>query len=357
MAAIHIHMGRVLRNIEKLDKILRGETVSWTLAMKVLGSHKEAIRRLLESDLVRGLHSVGDSHLSGLEAVKSIAPDVTTMYIKPPALRYIKSVVRVADISLNSSFTTIEALNEEAARQGKVHKVIVMIEMGELREGILRDNIVEFYQHIFELPNINVIGLGTNLGCMYGLEPTYDKLIQLSLYKQLLEAKFNHKMELASGGSSITLPMLTQRKLPTGVNHFRIGEAAFLGTSPLDNKQFRDLSVNAFDFKANILELYKKESQPDGIVGEAAVGHTAVTDVEGESYKAILDFGILDVDPAHVQPKPRNVRFFGNSSDMTVFDLGKNRRHFKTGDVITFRPDYMAVAKLMNSKFIEKQFD
>jgi len=354
MATIHIRTGRILRNIELLDALLTEQDVRWTLVVKVLGSHREAIRKLLASDVVRGLHSVGDSHLSGLEAVKAMNPDITTMYIKPPAQRHAKTVVRVADISLNSSFSTISALNEEAARQGKVHKVVGMIEMGELREGILRDNVLNFYQRVFELPNIEVAGLGTNLGCMCGIEPTYDKLIQLCLYKQLLEARFNHSLELVSGGSSITLPMLTRRKLPKGVNHFRVGEAAFLGTSPLDGKPFRDLSTDAFEFRANILELYKKENVPDGTITDAAVGHGVNGGEEGRSFKALLDFGILDVEAQHLKPMNRGARFFGNTSDMTVFDVGQNSRGLRAGDVLGFRPDYMAVAKLMNSHFVDK---
>ncbi|MEJ2617972.1 MAG: alanine racemase, partial [Ignavibacteriaceae bacterium] len=130
-------------------------------------------------------------------------------------------------------------MNAEAERQGKKHRIIVMIEMGELREGIVRDEVLHFYEKIFELENIDIIGIGTNLGCMYGVEPTYDKLIQLSLYKNLIDAKFGTNLELISGGTSITLPLIDKNKVPAALNHFRIGEAALLGVSPLDGKQFR----------------------------------------------------------------------------------------------------------------------
>ena len=185
------------------------------------------------------------------------------MYIKPPALDIVKSIVAYADISLNTSYKTIQALNEEAKRQNKKHRIVVMIELGELREGIIRENIVDFYRKIFELPYIIIEGIGSNLGCMYGVEPTYDKLIQLSLYKQLLENIFDKKLNLISGGSSITLPLIKQKKLPSSMNHFRIGESVFCGMSPFDNNRFSNLNIDAFQYYGNIVELEQKEIVPD----------------------------------------------------------------------------------------------
>ena len=355
MSVIQVHVPRIVKNIKKLNDYMDKHGKEWTLIQKVLGSNKDVLKELLKSKEIKRLHSVGDSHLSGLKAVKEIDPSIVTMYIKPPAIKYVENVIKYADISLNTTFNTIEVLNEEAKRQGKIHKVIIMIEMGELREGIVRENILEFYGRIFELENIEVIGLGTNLGCMYGVEPTYDKLIQLCLYEQLVEARFNKKMGYISGGSSITLPLIGNKKIPAGVNHFRIGEAAFLGTSPLNNKKFRNLSTATFHLKANIVELYKKDNQPDGKISEGNVGHTAELEIDSRSHRAIVDFGSLDVDPKNVSPRSKGIKFFGNSSDMTVYDIGSNPKNLKAGDVITFNLSYMAVAKLMNSRFVDKQ--
>ena len=141
-----------------------------------------------------------------------------TIYIKPPAIKYARRVVECADISINTSHSVILALNDEAIKQNKVHEIIIMIELGELREGILRDHVVNFYSNILDLSNIKVIGLGTNLGCMYGVKPTFDKLMQLSLYKLLLEEKYEHRIPLLSGGSSINLPLVSMRKTPKETN-------------------------------------------------------------------------------------------------------------------------------------------
>ena len=137
-----------------------------------------------------------------------------TIYIKPPAKIYADDLVKYADISLNSSFSTIIALNEAAKKAKKTHDIIIMVELGELREGVKRSDIMNFYEKVFNLSNIDVIGIGSNLGCMYGVEPSYDKLLQLVLYKELISAKFNKELKYISGGTSITLPLIEMGTLP-----------------------------------------------------------------------------------------------------------------------------------------------
>jgi len=368
MSELIVKTNKIIGNIQKLNDFLVTNKIDWSLIVKVLSGHKLILEKLFSDNsikevLINNVHSIGDSRLSNLKVIKKIAPDIVTMYIKPPAIKHVKSVIKFADISFNTSLSTILALNEEAKRNDKIHRIIIMIEMGELREGILRENIIDFYSNIFQLSNIKVIGLGTNLGCMYGIEPTYDKLIQLSLYKQLLEAKFNKKLNLISGGSSITLPLIGKNRIPKSVNHFRIGEAVFLGTSPFNNKKFLNLSTNAFEFKANIIELEEKELEPDGQLSDGNVGHAIDFEAEEtiqKSYKAVLDFGLLDVDVNEIIPKDKNIKYIGTTSDMTVYDIGPNltksqKLNYKVGKQICFFPSYMAVARLMNSKFIEKK--
>jgi predicted amino acid racemase len=358
MAKLIIRKSTITRNIDRLNDFMETHGMQWSLIVKVLSGNRAVLTEILQHPVAKRLHSIGDSRLSNLKVVKSINPEITTMYIKPPAVTYAKSVVKLADISLNSSFTTINALNQAARELNKIHKIVIMVELGELREGIMRENIIEFYRSVFELSNIQIIGIGTNLGCMYGVEPTYDKLIQLALYKQLLEATFGRPLEIISGGSSITLPLISKKKIPPEINHMRIGEAAFFGTSPLTGKRFRRLSTEAFEFQANIIELERKDYQPDGQISDASIGTTQDLQQPADlatSYRAILDFGVLDANVDHLTPKNKAVSFFGTTSDMTVYDLGDSRHKYRVGSKISFHPDYMAVARLMNSKFIAKE--
>lgn len=356
MAELRVHPVQILRNVRKLNHFLADHDISWTLVAKVLGGEPDILESLLFDDAIQGLHSVADARISGLKTVKDIHPDIRTMYLKPPAVSLADEVVRYADVSLNSSRTTIRALNRSAAAQDKMHQVIVMIEMGELREGIMRDRVLDFYEEVFDLPNVEVIGIGTNLGCMHGVEPNYDKLIQLSLYRQLIEATFDHPLPIVSGSSSIALPLIGTPHWPSGVNHLRIGEAAFFGTSPLENERFDDLSTEAFSFSADIIETGTKDTVPDGVINRAAIGHVAHAEgTEGQMQRCIVDFGLLDVDVNDIRPVDGDVLFAGTTSDMTVYDITRSEQHYRVGDELLFRPNYMAVARLMHSKYVTKQ--
>lgn len=356
MATLQIHTDEIIGNIKKLNAFLKPRGIEWTLVTKILNGYKPALEKILWDPSIDQIHSIGDSRISNLKAIKEIRPDAVTIYIKPPAMDQVKNVIKYADISLNSSFEAIKELNIQAEKQGKTHRIIIMIEMGELREGVVRENILNFYDNVFRMKNISVIGIGTNLGCMYGVEPTFDKLIQVSLYKQLIETSFGVKLEMVSSGSSITLPLVTMNKIPKGVSHFRIGEAAFLGVSPYNGKKFRNLSTNAFTFAAEIVELEKKEVVPDGKIGDGAIGITAAYDAikYNESYRAIVDFGELDVEHTNLLLKDKTINFVGTTSDMTVYDVGQKISKYKVGHQLHFSPNYMAVARLTNSKYMTK---
>ncbi len=360
MATLTIHPDRIIGNIKKLSDYLDKNNITWTLVTKMLNGYKPVLERILCDPEIKRLHSVGDARISNLKAIKEIKPDIVTIYIKPPAPNIVKSIVKYADISINSNIATLEAINKECEATGKKHRAVIMIEMGELREGILRENVLRFYERSFNLEHMEIIGIGTNLGCMYGIEPTYDKLVQLALYKQLIEVKFGKALPIISGGSSITLPLIKMKKIPKEINHFRIGESAFLGVSPFDNKKFRNLSTNCFDFSGEIVEMEKKAKLPDGTIGDGNIGTTPDIDENDDasyehSYRAILDFGAIDVDVNNLWNKDRSISFAGTTSDMTVYDLGEKSNKYKVGNKIHFFPNYMAVARLTNSKYISKE--
>lgn len=364
MAELIIHTKNIQYNIKYLSDYFKSHNITWSLITKVFSGDKEFLNNILTDDIIQKIDSIGDSRLTSLKNLKSVNPNMQTIYIKPPAKIYTDDVIKYATISLNSSFTTIVALNEAAKKADKIHQIIIMVELGELREGVQGTELMKFYESVFELSNIEVIGIGSNLGCMYGVLPSYDKLLQLSLYKELISAKFNKKLKYVSGGTSITLPLIENQTIPKDINHFRVGEAIFFGLSPLNNKAFKGLSVDTFEFCANIIELEEKKIVPDGIMSNGNIGQYAGFDqkaVHSTAIKAILDFGLLDVDQNDLEFMDKDLEFVGVTSDMLVIDLGTNKnedgsKKYRIGDKIYFKTTYMAVARLLNSKFIDKTY-
>ena len=354
MAYITLETKKLANNFNHLNDFFKSHNIDWSIVTKILCGNKKYLTELLNL----GIKQYSDSRISNLKMIKNLDPNAETIYIKPPAKGVIEDVVTYADISMNTDFHTIEMLSDEAVKQKKVHKIIIMIDLGELREGVMREDFIDFYAKVFEMKNIEVVGLGTNLACLYGILPNNDKLIQLCLYKQLIELKFNVKIPFISGGSSVTIPLIKQGTLPKDINHFRIGETLFMGTDAYNHVPFENMDNDIFKLYAEIIELYEKPLIPSGELGSNLEGDVVTFDdnnIGKRTVRAIIDIGLLDIDMKHLEATNENVKLAGATSDMVVLDLGENLENFKVGDQMEFTLDYMGIVRIMNSKYIEKR--
>ncbi|ELR68350.1 hypothetical protein C900_00449 [Fulvivirga imtechensis AK7] len=354
MAFLELYKDRLKHNYQYLGRLFEERDIQWGVVTKLLCGNRNYIKEVIDL----GAEEIHDSRISNLKVVKSINKGIQTVYIKPPAKRSIPSVVKYADVSFNTSYTTIKMLSEEAQKQGKKHKIIIMIEMGDLREGVLGENVIDFYERVFELPSIDVIGIGTNLNCLHGVMPSQDKLIQLSLYKQLIEAKFDRKIPWVSGGTSVTIPLLLKKMRPMGINHFRVGEILFFGLNLFTMKTVKGMKDDVFKLYAEIIELYEKPKVPTGELAENPSGEVMQIreeDYGKMSYRAIIDIGLLDISPEFLIPDDDKIEITGASSDMLVIDLGKTRRNYTVGDLVSFKLRYMGALSILNSNYIDKK--
>lgn len=353
MAYVTLDRKKLEHNFRFLDDLFVSRDIEWSIVSKLLCGNTEYVKILCEL----GVKEICDARISNLQLIKEINSEIQTVYIKPPAKRSIKSLIKYADVSFNTQIETIQWLSEEAVRQNKIHKVVIMVEMGDLREGVMGKNLVNFYRQVFELPNIEVVSFGTNLNCLHGVMPSHDKLIQLSLYKQLVEATFKRKIPWVTGGTSVVIPLMLKGELPLGINHFRVGETLFFGSNLFTLKTIKGMKEDVLRLYAEIIEIIEKPKVPMGELEANPSGE--VFEVKEEdygktSYRAIIDLGLLDISPDFLTPLHRNVEIIGASSDMIVLDLGEKPR-YKVGDVVPFKLKYMGALALMNSDYIEKK--
>ncbi len=356
MAYLKLYRDKLRHNYRFLDELFKENDITWGITTKLLCGNEAYLREV--ADL--GIGEMHDSRVSNLRRIKEIDPEVMTIYIKPPPRDTVEEVVRFADASLNTELSTLHALSEEARRQETVHKVIIMIEMGDLREGVIREKLIDFYEKVFELPALEVIGLGTNLNCMYGVLPDEDKLIQLALYKQIIELRFDKSIPLVSGGTSVTIPLLLRNQLPAGVNHFRVGESLFFGRDLYTGGTIEGMEAGVMELYSQIIEIAEKPKVPSGDFGTNPQGQTAEVDEEklGEtSYRAILDIGYLDINPEYLINVHDDVTIADASSDMLILDVGDNQGGYEVGDFIRFRMKYMGALGIMNSDYIDKKIE
>lgn len=356
MAYITLNKASLENNYRYLQNLFSQHDIDWAPVLKLLCGNESYLKFVLSL----GDEQVCDARLSNLKMIKKIKPEVDTIYIKPPAKRSIKNIVKYADVSFNTEFTTIKWLSEEAGRQNKEHRIIIMIELGDLREGIMGDHLMDFYKKIFQLPNIKVAGIGTNLNCLSGVMPSKDKLIQLCLYEQLIEARFDRKINGVSGGSSVMVPLLLKGIVPQGINHFRVGETLFFGVDLFSGETIPGMKDDVFTLHSEIIEITEKPELPYGQLEENPSGEKfdmPYDDFDKTHKRGILDIGLLDISkPDYVIPTDDDVSILGASSDMLVVDLDNTKKNYKVGDLVSFRLKYMGALRVMNSKYIEKRF-
>lgn len=354
MAYLKLYREELRHNYKFLDELFKKNGIKWGITTKLFCGNKDFLKEVIDL----GIGEVHDSRVSNLKVIKKIDPDTVTIYIKPPPKDIVRDVVKYADISLNTELATLHDLSEEAERQDKIHKVIIMIEMGDLREGVMRDDLINFYEKVFRLPGIEVVGLGTNLNCLHGVLPDGDKLIQLALYKQIIELRFKKEIPLVSGGTTVTIPLLLRNQLPNGINHFRVGEALFFGKNLFSDGVIKGMSDRVLELYTQIIELSEKPKVPMGEIGVNPQGQTteiSEEDVGKTSYRAIIDIGVLDIQPNYLIPVDDEITITDASSDMLVLDVGSNPKEYKVGDTIRFKLKYMGALGLMSSDYIEKK--
>ncbi len=354
MNRVTIDLGALGHNLRAVNDRVAGHGATLTVVTKALCGHEESIQGLRRL----GVASMSDSRLDNLEVIRRVAPDAETWYLRPPHSSALDDVVRLSDVSLNSELQIVKDLNTEARSQDKIHRVVVMIELGDLREGILPGKLLHTYNEIFELSNVEVIGIGANLGCLGGVVPSADQFMQLALYRELLELKFERKLPLISAGSSSSLPLLLEGRLPKQVNHFRVGESIFLGTDLIYGGTLVGLRNDVVRLDAEVVEIKEKGMVPLGETTDATPFQPVESEEEPEpgqrGYRAIVTVGQVDSDIGGLTPVDPSFQIVGASSDLTVVNVGEDKSGLNVGDTISFRVGYSSLVRLMSNPYTEK---
>lgn len=302
-----------------------------------------------------GVAFIASSRLEQLEDVKNAGIEKKRVLIRIPMLSEVKDVIRLTDMSLNSEFEVIKALNEEARNQGKLHKVILMADLGDLREGYWnQDELVDMAEYIEnKMVNIQLVGVGTNLGCYGSISPTAEKLEELVTLAEKIEERLGRELEYISGGATSSLMRVWDGDIPERINLLRIGEGALLARD-LDvfyGYDMSELYQDIFRLKAEVIEVKTKPSYPVGKIAIDAFGHTPEYVDRGMRKRALLGIGKVDYgDPCELISMEEGIEVLGASSDHTIIDIEEAARDYKIGDIMTFDVCYATLVYLTSSR-------
>jgi len=350
--ALLIDLKKIEQNARTITTLCRQHGISVAAVTKVTC----AIPEVAEAMLRAGCTMLADSRIENLQRLRTKQFDVEYLLLRLPMISEAEDVVRSADISLNSEVATIKALNSAAQRLRTTHKIILMIDLGDLREGIWPDTLREHVDEIVRCDHIIFEGIGCNLACYTGVIPSPENMNFLLQQKNIIEAEYNIALKIISGGNSSGLELLASGKMPAGINHFRVGETILLGRNVIDRSAFPGTHQDTFVLRGEIIEHKRKPSAPIGEIGQDAFGNTPEFENKGLRLRAILGVGRQDANIEGLEPLDKQIEILGASSDHLLVDITDSHQNYQVGDTIDFLPNYASVLAASTSKYVKKIF-
>lgn len=345
-----IDLKKIQENSRLLANLCFAENIEPVAVTKVTCGDPKVAQAMLAG----GIRMLAESRIENARRLKAAGINVPLLLLRLPMLSQVDAVVELFQCSLNSELSTIRALDAAAAKAGVVHEIILMVDLGDLREGILPQQLEEMVLAIAQLKHIRLLGLGTNLTCYGGVIPTQENLGQLLEYNRKAETLYSQPLPVISGGNSSSLPLLLAGHLPP-VTQLRLGESIVLGRETVDRQPVSGAHLDSFQIQAEIIEIRKKPSVPIGKIGQDAFGGTPVFADRGIHLRAILALGRQDVVVDGLET-PEGIDILGASSDHLLLDVTRYSKPLAVGDVLTFIPGYGALLAAMTSPFVTKEY-
>jgi predicted amino acid racemase/arginase family enzyme len=303
-----------------------------------------------------GVIGIGESRFENIRRLRASGIDCPILLLRSPPRSLIEEVVSTVDISLNSELAIIGELARVAERMARVHQIILMVDLGDLREGIWPRELLPTVEKVQAMSGVRIVGLGTNLSCFGAVIPSPQNMGALADYAAALERQFGLTLRYISGGNSSSLPLLLAGGMPSGVNNLRIGEAILQGgRDTFYDQPWKALDRSAFVLSGELLEVKVKPSVPIGETGVDAFGQRPVFEDRGERLRGILNIGREDVVVEGLQPLNSGIRVLGASSDHLVLDLTDAKAPPSVGDRVAFHMNYAALLATMTSEYVEKR--
>ena len=339
---IVIDRDKLRNNCTQIVKHCEARGIAVAGVIKLAGGLPE-IARLYRSC---GAAQLATSRLEQMELWRREGIPGPYMLLRVPGLSELPEVARLADYSLQSDATTLDALNSVCAEQGVTHRVIVMADLGDLREGFWdKTEMVEVCCHVEQgLDHLHLAGVGVNLGCYGAVKPMPENMGQLVDIARAVEARIGRRLEIVSGGATSSYTLVHWGTMPQGINHLRIGETALLAKDLQVDWGISDMDYllrGTMRLEAEIIELRKKPTHPVGETVIDAFGNRPTFVDRGMRLRALAAFGRADVGQVEtLLCREPGMTVIGGSSDHCILDVEDCPRALRVGDVVSFDLSY-----------------
>jgi predicted amino acid racemase len=354
-----INSARVLQNARIIADFCgeRGIDV-WGVTKGLAGAP-----RLAEIYKEGGFAGVADSRLLNLKKIKDAGVAAPLLLMRIAMRSELEALVETADMSLQSEASTILLIDEICSRKKITRDVLLMMDVGDLREGFWPDEIPQAAAALKNLTGgVRLRGVATNFACASGVLPTAENMTSLVRYRDEFSALLGIDLPIISAGGTCCLKVIEEGNAPREINQLRVCEGVLLGSDTAFDRDIPYLAQDAITITAEIVERKDKPSVPAGETGFQAFGEKPVFEDRGVRTRALLGIGRQDVDIGRITPLEAGVSIVTASSDHLIMDVTEAESsrpaelRFKPGDVLSFRPKYPAMLAAATSEYVEAYF-
>jgi len=344
---IEIDLFKIRYNTRSLVQRLNQRGIRVTGVTKAVCGHPGVAQAMLDG----GATDLADARIENIERMRNARIKAAIHLIRTPMLSQIRRISASCDSSNNTSTEVLRALSCSAALAEKRHSVILMVEMGDLREGILPTNLERVAREVMDFPGLTLKGIGASFGCLGGIAPDDQSLAELSRLADELEGLTGVHLETVSGGNSSCLDWALG-PAPTGrINELRLGESILLGVDPISGCRIEGLFTDAFRLVAEVIEHQTKPDCGDMQAAAPIFGYLRAGPDSVQVPQAILALGWQDTDIGGLT-MPEALTVSGATSDHLVIRTGD--ASLSVGAEVGIQPNYSALMRVMNAPGVEK---
>lgn len=349
---VTVDLPHLRENVKTVRDLCAAHGIAVTGVTKVFRGDPKIARAYLDA----GLTMLGDSRVANLKRLEGL--EAEKWLIRPPQLCEVEDLVRWGDASLNSELVTIQAISDAAVAQGKGHKVILMADLGDIREGYVDyGQLLADAEAAAKMPGIELYGLGVNLTCFSFIQSDTEKLQQLVDLKAQAEERVGKALPIVSGGNSATIDLMLRGGVPAEVTNLRLGESLLFGRERSRYQYLPGTHRDVFTLECQIVELKDKPSLPWGTVGVDSYGRRPeFVDRGPVRRKAVCALGRQDFDAETTTPLDPGIILLGASSDHLMLDVTDSRRDYRVGDAVALRLGYFSTMRAFTSEYVEKVY-
>ncbi|MFA5675867.1 MAG: alanine/ornithine racemase family PLP-dependent enzyme [Christensenellales bacterium] len=349
---LDIDLTKIKNNAKTIVELCNKRGIDVVGVTKGVSGMPEVGKAMLEG----GVCALADARMRNIIKLRKSGITSEIMMLRLPRISSVKAIVKHTDLSFNSEINMIRSLADKSRALSASHRIILMTDIGDLREGIMYTQVMHIIKRILSLKGIELCGIGTNVGCYGGVLPSEENMGLLAKIVRDIRYKYSIPIPVVSIGGTNCLSLISNGNMPKEINQIRVGEGILLGRDSAHNAIIDGTSQDAFKLAADIVEIKNKPSMPIGSIGKDAFGNTPKFKDKGVRRKALIALGKQDARLSGLLPIDKKIKILGGSSDYIIIDINDSDFDYALGDEIHFHLLYPGLLSVSTSPFVGHHF-